>query len=268
MPPETMTRLRAPSLLLHYHNLGDVPRALDPHNLTVSAKAFDAQVGAMRRRGYEFLTATEFAARLGPDGPPPPGLCSLTFDDGSVDNLTVLPEILERHGARATVFACPGLLGAEHPGFAGEAGVRLMNAAELVELANRGPVEIGSHTNAHTELDEATADEAYEQMASSKAALEDLLQRPVTSFAYPSCGYSAACPDAARRAGYEVAVTCIFRGSWDRYELQRESITSFDGRAAFALKSRRMWTAVHHSPVGRIGGRLRHRSTAGAGRPR
>ena len=267
MRPETLSRLRAPSLLLHYHNLGVVPRALDPHNLTVTVKAFDAQVGALRRRGYEFLTATEFASRLEPAGPPP-GLCSLTFDDGSVDNLTVLPEILERHGARATVFACPGLLGAEHPGFAGGAGVRLMTAAELVELANRGPIEIGSHTNAHTELDEATADEAYEEMVSSKAALEDLLQRPVTSFAYPACGYSAACPDAARRAGYDVAVTCVFRGGWSRYELQRESITAFDGRVAFALKSRRLWTALHGSPVGRVGGRLRHRPAAGVEQPR
>jgi peptidoglycan/xylan/chitin deacetylase (PgdA/CDA1 family) len=267
MRPETLSRLRTPSLVLHYHNLGDVPRALDPHNLTVTAKAFDAQVGALRRRGYEFLTVTEFAAQLGPDGPPP-GLCSLTFDDGSVDNLTVLPEILERHGARATVFACPGLLGAEHSGFPQGAGVRLMNAAELVELANRGPVEIGSHTNEHTELDEATADEAYDEMASSKAALEELLQRPVTSFAYPSCGYSAACPEAARRAGYVVAVTCIFRGGWNRYELERESITAFDGRAAFALKSRRLWAALHHSPVGRVGGRLRHRSAARVEQPR
>ena len=267
MRPERLSRLRAPSLVLHYHNLGDVPRALDPHNLTVTAKAFDAQVGALRRRGYEFLSATEFASRLGPEGPPP-GLCSLTFDDGSVDNLTVLPEILERHGAKATVFACPGLLGAEHPGFASGARVRLMNAAELIELADIGSVEIGSHTNDHTELDEATAEEAYEEMASSKAALEELLQRPVTSFAYPSCGYSAACPEAARRAGYDVAVTCILRGGWSRYELQRESITAFDGRAAFAIKSRRLWAALHDSPVGRVGGRIRHRSAARVDPPR
>lgn len=260
MASPTIERLQRPSVVLHYHNLGDVPRHLDPHNLTVGQAEFERQVASLARRGYEFLTATEFAARLEPGGPPP-GLCALTFDDGSDDNLTDLPAILERHGAKATVFVCPELFGQLHPGFAPGAGVRLMDADEVVALAGRG-VEIGSHTLGHNELHDATAEDAYEEMSSSKAVLEKLLGRPVTSFAYPSCGYSEACPDAARRAGYSVAVTCIFRGSWDPFELQRESVTSFDRRAAFALKSRRLWTALHHSPVGRAGAWLRWRNAS------
>ena len=126
-------------------------------------------------------------------------------------------------------------------------------------MASLGSVEIGSHTNMHTPLDEADEAFAYREMAASKAALEELLDRPVTSFAYPSCGYSPACPGAARRAGYSVAVTCAFRGSWAPHELQRESVTPLDGRLAFKLKSRRLWTPLHHSWLGALGARIRWR---------
>ena len=125
--------MRAPSVVLHYHNLGSVPRAQDPHNLTVSGAAFERQLASLRRRGYEFVTASEFAARLTSEGPPP-GLCSLTFDDGTLDNLEVLPEMLARHGACATVFVCPGLLGRLHPGFPPDAGIRLMDDGEVLRV--------------------------------------------------------------------------------------------------------------------------------------
>lgn len=258
MPSKRLNRLRAPSVVLHYHNLGSVPRVQDPHNLTVSVSAFERQLASLRRRGYEFVTASEFAARLTSEGPPP-GLCSLTFDDGTPDNLEVLPEMLARHEARATVFVCPGLLGRPHSGFPPDAGIRLMDAGEVLELASLGSVEVGSHTNLHTSLDEANEEFAYREMASSKIALEELLDRPVTGFAYPSCGYSPACPGAARRAGYSVAVTCAFRGSWAPHELQRESVTALDGRLAFELKSRRLWTPLHHSWLGGLGARFRWR---------
>ena len=88
-------------------------------------------------------------------------------------------------------------------------------------------------------------------MATSKDALERLLQRPVASFAYPKCGYSAPCPEAARRAGYSVAVTCGRYGGWRPFELTRESIDSLDGRTTFALKSRGLFRPLRESAPGR-----------------
>ena len=83
-------------------------------------------------------------------------------------------------------------------------------------------------------------------------ALEDLIGGRVTSFAYPYCRYSAACPAAARRAGYSCAVTCGARGSWDPYELQRQMMDRADGRLAFALKSRAAYHAATASPPARL----------------
>ena len=140
--------------------------------------------------------------------------------------------------AAATVFVCSGMLGEPHPSFHRDAGVRLMTAEELRRLADFDSIEIGSHTRRHTNLGDADAGQAYEEMVASKHELEELIGRPVSSFAYPYCSYSRACPEAARRAGYKVAVTCAPRGAWRRYELYRESAKSREGRLVFALKSR------------------------------
>jgi peptidoglycan/xylan/chitin deacetylase (PgdA/CDA1 family) len=254
-----------PALVLAYHGLGVYPRALDPHNLMVEPAQFQRQVATLRRRGYTFVSLEHLVARLDDDALPD-GVVALTFDDGTVDNLEVLASLLTELALPATVFVCPGLLGTAHFAMPAAAGVRLMNADELRELASSPLVRIGSHTNEHTELTNATAEQAYEEMASSKASLEELLQVPIDAFAYPKCGYSAACPDAAQRAGYAVAVTCAGHGCHRRFELARESIDTLDGRLTFALKSRRLFLPLRESLLGRMAGRIarpiRHDSAA------
>jgi peptidoglycan/xylan/chitin deacetylase (PgdA/CDA1 family) len=251
-----------PALVLAYHGLGSLPRHLDPHNLMVAPEQFRAQVRSLKRRGYRFLPLLQFVERLdagmqvegvavADGGAPTPGTCALTFDDGTLDNVELLPDLLSELDVPATVFACPGLLGSPHFAMPPAAGVRLMNAEELCELARSPLVEIGSHTNTHVDLAHATALDAHREMATSKQALEDLLQRPVDAFAYPKCGYSPTCPDAACRAGYAVAVTCGARGGWRRFELTRESVDTLDGRITFALKSRRLFMPLRDSPAGR-----------------
>ncbi len=240
-----------PALILAYHGLGSYSRSLDPHNLMVAPARFSSQIRTLKRRGYGFTSLARLAGYCD-GGAPPRGVCAVTFDDGTVDNLEVLAPLLGELGVPATVFACPGLLGREHFAMPAAAGVRLMDAGELRELASNPLIEVGSHTNEHTDLSCASAEEAYTEMASSKLALEELLQRPVESFAYPKCGYSPECPDAARRAGYSVAVTCGGRGGWSRFELARESIDSLDRGVGFALKSRRFFFPLRESAPGRI----------------
>lgn len=261
MPP--LGALTAPPLVLAYHALGDLSAELDPHNLMVTPERFREQIGRLRARGYAFVPLTHFAEHLA-DGRPPARTCALTFDDGSLDNLTVLAPLLEELELPATVFACPGLLGTPHFAFPEAAGVRLMNASELRELADVPGVEIGSHTVTHVELHHASAEEAEREMRASRTALEELLKRPIETFAYPRCGYSGSCPDAARAVGYRVAVTCGGRGDWLAHELTRESIDMLDGRLRFALKSRRLFWPLRDSSVGRFGRRVTRRELSPA----
>ena len=237
-------------LVLHYHSVGDVARGLDPDNLVIEPDRLRfhlRSVTRLRRRFVPLAVLVETLVKRRPAG----DLCALTFDDGAVDNLTLLPPILREFGAPATVFACPGLLGQPHPSFLPRAGIRLMTAEELQELSKLDGFEIGSHTTRHLPLDDASAEQAMAEMSESKAALEDLLGCPVTSFAYPRCGYSPACPDAARRAGYRCAVTCGRRGSWDPYELRRTSPDRLDSRLTMWLRARNLYDPLWSSLPGR-----------------
>jgi peptidoglycan/xylan/chitin deacetylase (PgdA/CDA1 family) len=253
-----MQRLRRPPLAFVYHGLGELSPRLDPRQMMLSPERFRHQLRSLAKRGYEFVTVSEFADRLS-DGVAPTALCALTFDDGLRDSLEVLPSVLAEFEAAATVFVCSGMLGEPHPSFHRDAGVRLMTAEELRRLADFDSIEIGSHTRRHTNLGEADAGQAYEEMVASKHELEELIGRTVSSFAYPYCSYSRACPEAAKRAGYKVAVTCAPRGGWRRYELYRESAKSREGRLVFALKSRGLWQPLRASAPGRLAHTLTRR---------
>lgn len=260
-------RLLRPPLVLAYHGLGPHQARLDPHNLMVDPLQFRAQMRRLRGRGYRFVSLRDYVDGL-VEGEEMDGACALTFDDGTVDNLHTLAPILVELGLPATIFACPGLLGAPHFAMPAEAGVRLMNAEELRELDRVALVEVGSHTSLHVDMSSMSSEEAYREMASSKQALEDLLQKPVDTFAYPKCGFSPSCPEAARRAGYKVAVTCGARGGDDPFALARESIDPLDRRVSFALKSRRLFIPLRESVLGKLARAIaspaRHRGSRGS----
>ena len=226
-----------PPLILGYHGIANVDPPHDPIRLFVPPRKLERQIAWLRRFGYEFVTMSEFGERLTPEGPPP-GLCALTFDDGTEDHATVLPPLLERLGVPGTVYVCPGLLGEPYSWVEPDSGARFMTDGELTTLAAQSHIEIGSHTIMHTKLADADAETAYREMADCKRILEERLDREIPSFCYPSCDYSPESPPAARRAGYRTAVTCRDQGSWDPLELKRESIHTPDGPVTFALKAR------------------------------
>jgi peptidoglycan/xylan/chitin deacetylase (PgdA/CDA1 family) len=245
-----------PPLVLAYHALGEVAREHDPEALVISPRELRAQVERLLVREYEFVTMTEFGRRL-IQGERLTGVCALTFDDGSLDNGTLLPTILRSLKVPATFFVCPGLLGEPHPWMRPEAGMRLMDLDELRSVAKLPFVEIGSHTNSHCDMAAITDPaEAYGELRSSKLTLEEMLDAPIMSFAYPYGRYSDVCPEAADRAGYLTAVTCGQQGGWVPYELQRELIGPGQGSLRFELKTRGAFRALVSSPPARLRRRL------------
>ena len=246
-----------PAVVLAYHGLGEVPRALDPHGLVVPPADFRKHVRILRGRGYDFVTQREFARRLREGGGPPPATASLTFDDGPEDNATLLPGLLEELGVPATLFVNAGLLGEPYRWVAPETGIRVMSEEQLREVARHPLVEIGSHTSRHTVLADADEGTAYAELEGSRIELEELLGIEVVSFAYPDCDYSPACPPAAERALYTSAVTCDGRGGWSPFELRRESPSPSDGRLIFELKARGRFHAVRSLPPVRLARRVR-----------
>jgi peptidoglycan/xylan/chitin deacetylase (PgdA/CDA1 family) len=109
---------------------------------------------------------------------------------------------------------------------------RPMSVEELQSLASVPLIEIGSHTRTHPPLDMLPVPEQLAEIRESKLALEEMLNRPVTHFAYP---HGAAGPDTAalvKSEGLESA--CLASGGLvssgtDLFRLPRMQVRNWDG---------------------------------------
>ena len=187
-------------LALAYHGIGEMPVREDPHGLFVTPRRLGRHVDWLRRRGYSLVTFGELVER-GEDG-----LCALTFDDGFANN-----EALLALGLPATVFIPTGWLGGRHPDVPGAPildadGVRRLHAAGL---------EIGGHTVTHPDLTQLSFEAARDELESGRLALEELLDAPVTSAAYPFGSASEETVRACAATGFRAACRTSASGSVD-----------------------------------------------------
>jgi peptidoglycan/xylan/chitin deacetylase (PgdA/CDA1 family) len=191
--------MRARSINLTFHGVGEPSRALEPGeaDFWVSTDRFEALLD---------VACTREDVRI-------------TFDDGNGSDLEhALPALLAR-GLGATFFVVAGRLGS--PGFLTEDDVR--------ELARAG-MSIGSHGMSHRpwhNLDDATQ---HEEIVQAKAILERVLAAPVTDAACPFGLYDRRALQALRRAGYRRVYTSDGGSAADHEFVQaRTSIGSGDG---------------------------------------
>ncbi len=234
-----MQRVRRPRAALAYHGVGIVSEEQDPATLVVSPTNLAAQVDALISRGYRFLTASEAAAE---GGDPGPGTAVLTFDDGWESGLTEVVPLLAARGLRATFYVCPGWLGGQHPDVAGPAG-RLADADAVRGLQAAG-MEVGSHTMTHPDLRTLDDAELHEQIVTSRARLEELLQAPCPTFAYPFGLYDERVVAKVREAGHTIAWAWL-PGPWVPLEAPRLPAPCRHGSGRLMLKLRgvrRVWT--------------------------
>lgn len=106
---------------------------------------------------------------------------------------------------------------------------------EVVALAQGKLVEVGSHTVTHPVLSALSADLQQKEVQQSKAILEEILGRPVTSFAYPygaRCNYTDETVSTVREAGFACACSTlegVVERDTDRFQLPRVHVQDWDG---------------------------------------
>jgi peptidoglycan/xylan/chitin deacetylase (PgdA/CDA1 family) len=111
-----------------------------------------------------------------------------------------------------------------------------MTASQLRELSASGLVDIGSHTMTHRRLARLSEREQREEIFGAKRSLEQVLDRPVETFAYPfgweGTDYSEVSQRLVREAGYSCACAVhpfpVGRGT-DLYGLPRCWVSDWDG---------------------------------------
>jgi peptidoglycan/xylan/chitin deacetylase (PgdA/CDA1 family) len=129
----------------------------------------------------------------------------------------------------------------------GRPAYRALTGEELSLLEQDGLVEIGAHTMTHPLLAALPVASQRAEIVNSKQRLEEVLQKPVTSFSYPFGGRQAYTIESVRlvnEAGFKCAcsnVAGVVRWGQDPYQLPRFLVRDWDG-AEFA---RRLETMFH-----------------------
>lgn len=206
---------------------------------------FQEHLRYLKKNGYSSATLTETSRRL--DALPPETVV-ITFDDGYEDNVLHSMPMLVQEGLKATFFVTSGFVGErpERPprGTRLYGDRRMMSRSQLRELADAG-MEIGSHTRSHVNVRGVLRDDPTRAMAELKGSreeLEEILGRPVTSFAYPNGQqgvFSAATRELVKAAGFDCAVTTMWGAltpAADTLELPRIEVRQDDGVDVLAQK--------------------------------
>lgn len=183
-----------------YHRIAPLNPASTVKGHYIHPRMFERQMRVLKKLGYRTVSLLDLAGKL------PEKSLVITFDDGYENFLTNALPSLERNGFRSTVFLVANLLGKtnEWDRARGDVTERLMTLAEIREAGKRG-TEFGSHTLDHADLSVLEKEEAWCQIADSKAVLQQSLGIEVPTFCYP---YGRKTPEVQAmvgRAGYRLA---------------------------------------------------------------
>ena len=188
--------VQIPILMYHAVHVMD-PSEASNANLIVDPDLFEAQIKALSKAGYYFLTPEEAYKAFTENALPAKKVVWLTFDDGNEDFYTIAYPILKKYKAKATNNIITGFV---KKGTAGNLTVKQMK-----EMMAHG-MSFQSHTVNHPDL--STTDKATQkvELTNSIDFLENKLNTKVNTIAYPSGRYNQTTLDLARKT-YKLGLT-------------------------------------------------------------
>ncbi|HEY1581108.1 MAG TPA: polysaccharide deacetylase family protein [Terracidiphilus sp.] len=165
----------------------------------------------------------------------------LTFDDGYDDFYTEVFPLIAEHGLKPLVFLPTDWIGRSNgwEAYKPRRKRNLMTLDQIRELQRHG-VLFGSHSLTHPSLPTLNPDELWREVSESKHRLEDLLGKPINTFAYPFGEANRRVRAAVIEAGYKLAFT-ITEGLniWqDPFALKRIDINDRVATWSYSLKLR------------------------------
>jgi len=223
---------------------------------------FEQQVRWLRRH-CELVPFGSIASRAriaSTDGKP---IVAVTFDDGYDDNYTYAFPILKAYEVPAVVFVTTGLVDRDPDVIRRFASawrvpddeVTALSWGQISEMHAAG-VAIGAHTRTHPVLATMKAAAAMDEIATSKAALEERLGTAVELFAYPfgkpRAHVTRETRDLVASAGFTSAATILYRGvrfSDDplmipRFPVTKDSMEIFSGKVLGRLDAVGAWQTL------------------------
>ena len=188
--------VQIPILMYHAVHVMD-PSEASNANLIVDPDLFEAQIKALSKAGYYFLTPEEAYKAFTENALPAKKVVWLTFDDGNEDFYTIAYPILKKHKAKATNNIITGFV---KKGNAGNLTVKQMK-----EMMAHG-MSFQSHTVNHPDLSATDKATQKVELTDSIDFLENKLNTKVNTIAYPSGRYNQTTLDLAKKT-YKLGLT-------------------------------------------------------------
>ncbi|KXS54653.1 MAG: polysaccharide deacetylase [Marinobacter sp. T13-3] len=231
--------------ILMYHMVSEHQPGAKFNKLRVKPGAFEWQIRWLKQNGWHFALMSELAE---PEKLPPKTVF-LTFDDGFADNYHQAHPVLQKYGARATLYLVVDRFDRDWS----TAKKAHHNSGELMrepklsdeqvgEMLSSGCWELGGHTLTHANLARLDEQQKFAEIKGCREQLEGSFGVSVSSFAYPFGIYDETDVSLADRAGFASAVTTVEGIDTDlpakRFELHRVKVSGKDNRLAFRLRMR------------------------------
>jgi len=224
--PSDARSVRVPVLMYHY--VDDEPPPAGPYadGLTVRTPDFVEQMDYLVDNGYHTVTLADAYLAMAGLKDLPDKAVALTFDDGGLDNYTVAFPIMKERGLTGTFFVITKTVG----------GTGQMSWAQLKEMAEAG-MAVQSHSYSHPGLPGASDERLRSELVNSRASIEEHVGQPVYVLSYPAGEYDARVIEAAKAAGYVMAVAT---GKGQRlgpeapFEIKRTRVAAFLPLSSFA----------------------------------
>lgn len=239
-----------PVPILMYHAVEDAVRPPAYKHFYVLAREFAWQMHALKRAGYTAITLARLADALDGRGALPPRPIVLTFDDGYLNLKANVHPLLRELGFDYTVFLVADKVGKTNDWVAPEGyqPTPLLGWPDIVEMQRDGGVSFEAHTLTHPRLTQLSPDALRRELGDSKAILEDKLQVPTDVLCYPYGAVSDKVAQAAREAGYALAVTTQTgraRAGDDKMRLPRISVSHVPALSAtYGIGALNFWWRV------------------------
>lgn len=241
-------------------------------------KTFTSIIEWCKNKKYRFITIQECYAILSGEIKQEGKVVYLSFDDGWQSNLNLIP-FIDKYQTPITIFVSvdpllPGNFWWEyaladgietrdkmkmmsHENFVSSLeslkkkyslGRSALTKQELVKIASHPLVSIQSHTMSHPILTNCDDEILSYELNSSKAYLENLIDREVNAFSYPNGNFSNREIEAVKKAGYKMAFTTlsipIQIKHTNLYRIPRMAMNTYGGYYENLSKILGIWQSV------------------------
>jgi peptidoglycan/xylan/chitin deacetylase (PgdA/CDA1 family) len=224
--------------ILMYHQIDVPPPSGTPlRGLVVSPASFSWQMRMLRVLGYKGLSMRDLEPYI--LGTKQGKVVGLTFDDGYQNNLTYALPALKANGFTATCYGVSSMIGGTNIWDEGKVAQKPLMSLGNWRYWSESGMDVGSHTQLHSNLMHLSEEEALKQIVQSKNELQQMLDIEVRHFCYPYGWFKPEHEKMVRSAGY-VTATSTRRGRFQTgdnpYALKRIMVARATNPLQFFLK--------------------------------